>query len=195
MIKKKLLSLPALIVMFSARVAMAERQLPEPQPPQTHSSDCLQDRVKCAYEKSLERLAEAYSKPAITTTEQNKQTDSLNEVISLVTPEYFVLALTGEHRDDALLNNLLSAWQRARVDKQIGASSTSKGTTDLVSRPSTSELLGLALQVGALTETVSGSVATFQANAEGAYRAIIGEPIICQDCLKPWSLNPQRAGQ
>src|SRR5262249_9869247 len=47
----------------------------------------------------------------------------------------------------------------------------------------------LGVQVGALTETVSGSVATFQANAGGAYRAIIGAPAICADCLPRWSLN------
>ncbi len=156
------------------------------QTPNTHSEQCLQDRVKCAYEKPLERLANAYAKEG---SSQNEQNDALKQVVSVTTPEYFIFALTEQYRDDALLTAVLNAWERARVDKQIGTTSASKGTTDLVSRPSTSELLGLAMQVGALTETVSGSVATFQANAEGTYRAIVGQPTLCQDCLKPWSLN------
>jgi hypothetical protein len=183
MIEKKLLCLSVFLFLINVRVVIAKPQLPE-----THPSDCLQDRVKCAYEKPLQRLATAYSK-APSTVEEAEQRDALAEVMSFVTPEHFVLALTGQHPDDTLLSNLLSAWQRARADKQIGATSAGKGTTDLVSRPSTSELLGLAMQVGALTETVSGSVATFQANAEGAYRAIVGQPVICQDCLGTWSLN------
>jgi len=134
-------------------------------------------------------MVAAYSKAATSTSERQEQQDALKELTSFTAPEHFVLALTGQHLDDTLLSSLLSAWERARVDKQIGTTSSGKGTTDLASRPSTSELLGLAVQAGALTETASGSVATFQANAAGAYRAILGEPVICHDCLKTWGLN------
>jgi hypothetical protein len=159
------------------------------QTPTTHTDQCLQDRVKCAYDKPLQRLASAFSKEPTSAAEQTEQSDALKEIVSVTTPEHFIFALTGQYQDDVLLTSVLSAWERSRVDKQIGTNSASRGTTDLVSRPSTSELLGLAMQAGALTETVSGSVATFQANAEGTYHAIVGQPTVCQDCLKPWSLN------
>jgi len=81
-----------------------------------------------------------------------------------------------------VFDNVVNAWERARVDKQVGTSAKGAGTTDLVSRPSTPELLGLAVQLGALTETVSGSTATFNANAYGAYHAIVGQPAICLVC-------------
>jgi len=155
------------------------------QTPTTHTDQCLQDRVKCAYDKPLQRLASAFSKEPTSAAEQTEQSDALKEIVSVTTPEHFIFALTGQYQDDVLLTSVLSAWERSRVDKQIGTNSASRGTTDLVSRPSTSELLGLAMQAGALTETVSGSVATFQANAEGTYHAIVGQPTVCQDCQKP----------
>jgi hypothetical protein len=181
--EKKICGL-TLIFLFSICVVSAQTQGPE-----THSPTCLQDRLRCAYQKPLQRLAVAYSKAATTDAEKNEQSDALQEVVTFVAPEHFVLALTGQNLDDALLGNVVNAWERARVDKQVGTTSASKGTTDLVSRPSTSELLGMAVQAGAMTETVSGSVATFQVNAEGAYRALLEQPVICQDCLKTWSLN------
>lgn len=149
---------------------------------QAHSADCLQDRVKCAYESAIRGLAAEK--------EATKKEDRLGELMDPVrVPDRFVLALTGQSFPDTLLVNAIDALQQARVDKQIGSNSSSNGSTNLVSRPSTSELLGLGVQAGAFTQTVSGSVATFQANAGGAYRAIIGQPIICQDCLPKWSLN------
>ncbi len=89
---------------------------------------------------------------------------------------------------DALFGGLASAWQNTRVDKQVGATASSSGTTDLVSRPSTPQLLGLALQLGALTQTTSGTVATFHGNADSMVRAVAGAPISCLGCMgtKGW---------
>src|SRR5215831_6000796 len=78
---------------------------------------------------------------------------------------------------------LTSSWNQSRIDKQIGATASSAGTTNLVSRPSTPELLGLAVEFGALTQTTSGSVTTFHANADSAFRAIVGQPISCIGCM------------
>jgi hypothetical protein len=76
----------------------------------------------------------------------------------------------------------VSAWERARLDEQIGANAVSSGTTNLVSRPSTPTLLGLAVETGGLTESISGSVATFRGNADGLLRAAAGAPIYCLGC-------------
>lgn len=80
-------------------------------------------------------------------------------------------------------DTLTGIWDENRIDKQLGATSSSVGTTNLVSRPSTPQLLGLAMEFGALTQTTSGSVTTFRANADGAFRAIAGQPIICLGCM------------
>lgn len=159
---------------------------------QTKTTDCLADRVACAYDSALGGLVDTVKRPATTDDEKKKHVEDigfrLDELLDPVrTPDHFVLALSSF--SDIFFNTAFNTWQQSRVDKQIGSNAAGKGTTDLVSRPSTSDLLGLAMQLGALTETVSGSVATFQANADGAYRAITGQPIVCQDCLPGLSLK------
>src|SRR5207253_1150833 len=52
----------------------------------------------------------------------------------------------------------------------------------LVSLPSVPEVVGLGVQLGALTQSVSGSVATFRGNADGIIRSVAGEPIGCIGC-------------
>lgn len=83
---------------------------------------------------------------------------------------------------DVLFDTALGFWDQSRVDKQIGSTATGSGATDLVSLPSTPELFGLAMNLGALTQSVSGSVATFRGNADGIIRAIGGAPISCNGC-------------
>lgn len=159
---------------------------------QTQTPNCLEDRIACAYDNALHALVDTAKRPADTDALRQKRQEDLDsrldELLDPVrTPDRFVLALTSF--SGIFFNSAVNEWQQARVDKQIGTTASGKGTTDLVSRPSTSDLLGLAMQLGALTETVSGSVATFQANADGAYRAITGQPVVCLDCSRPLSLK------
>jgi hypothetical protein len=88
-----------------------------------------------------------------------------------------------------LFDTVVSTWDQSRVDKQLGATSSSIGTTNLVSRPSTPELLGIAVEYGALTQTSNGSVTTFRANADSAIRAIAGQPISCIGCVGTYGLK------
>src|SRR5205085_10384746 len=105
--------------------------------------------------------------------------DALRSVAALESKaDMFILAVARE----AAFNNFVQAWVQARVDKQVGPTATSSGTVNLVSKASTSELLGLAMQLGALTETANGSTATLQANADGAFRALLGAPVSCSAC-------------
>jgi hypothetical protein len=147
---------------------------------QTEVENCQDSRGVCAYQKPLKDLLEAAKEQDA----KKKKTDSGDALKALLAPEivpdYFVLALS----EGSVFDNVVNAWERARVDKQVGTSAKGTGTTDLVSRPSTPELLGLAMQLGALTETVSGSTATLNANAYGAYQALIGEPTVCLVCSK-----------
>ncbi|HEX4499400.1 MAG TPA: hypothetical protein VIE43_27250 [Thermoanaerobaculia bacterium] len=143
---------------------------------QDSGPDCGTHPELCAYKTALDNLAKG---EAIA--------DSANTLaIPWQEADTFVLAL-GHSANGAVFKSVADLWEKARVDKQVGAPAKVSGTTDLVSRPSTPELLGLALQLGALTETVSGTTATFHANAEGAYKAILGEPVICLACEdSPW---------
>lgn len=145
---------------------------------------CTRSPVVCAYRRTLDQLAAA--KQASPQTEKTRG-DVANRLRDLMEPgqaaDLFVSALAGDIPTQSFLfNGFVDAWERARVDKQTGAPPKGSGSTDLASRPSTPELLGLAVQLGALTETVNGSTATFNANAEGAYRAIVGKPVVCLAC-------------
>jgi len=95
-------------------------------------------------------------------------------------PQRFVLFAMGY--DEVLLQQVLGLWDQSRVDKQIGSTATGSASTDLVSLPSTPELFGLAMNLGALTQSVSGSVATFRGNADGIMRSVAGQPLGCNGC-------------
>jgi hypothetical protein len=98
-------------------------------------------------------------------------------------PHRFVIYVYPKIVDRTLFNAATEAWQRSRIDQQVGATATSAGGTDLVSRPSTPELAGLAMQLGGITEAVSGSTATFTANADGTVRSLAGQPLSCIGCM------------
>ncbi len=172
----------ALMVVVSVCSVRAQQVLP----PST-SPACQADRIGCAYERPLSALLNAYA-----TGDATAESDALKGLLNPWTyPDSFVLALTGQDLADQLLTKTVAAWQDARVDQQIGPALTGKGSTDLVSRPSATDLVAMAMQTGALTQTVSGTTATFQANAGGAYKALIGRPVVCPECspLKPFDFD------
>jgi hypothetical protein len=74
------------------------------------------------------------------------------------------------------LNNLkgsfLSLVEESRVDKQVGAESSSSGTTSLTSKGNVPEILGVAVENGALTESKSGTTVTFTGNPVGIIKAL-----------------------
>lgn len=59
-----------------------------------------------------------------------------------------------------------------RIDKQLGSSAASSGSTSLVSKGSVPSLIGLAVESGALYQSVSGNVVTFRLNPAGLVRAL-----------------------
>jgi hypothetical protein len=151
---------------------------------QSVSPDCGKYPAVCVYQSQLTALITAKKAALAATDNQGRshQEDlarsSMHALLYPVTlPEFIVLAL-----GKGGFTNSVMAWEHARLDKQVGAPAKGSGSTDLAARPSTPDLLGMALQLGALTETVSGTTATFNANAEGAYRAIIGKPVVCLSC-------------
>jgi len=78
-------------------------------------------------------------------------------------------------RAPGLLINALQLYAEERVDKQVGATSSASGTTTLVSKGTVPKVLGLALENGAATRTVSGTTVTFRTDVGGALRALAGK--------------------
>ena len=62
--------------------------------------------------------------------------------------------------------------RRGRIDKQVGASAGNSGSTSLVSKGSVPALIGLAVESGALYQSVSGDIVTFRINPAGFARAL-----------------------
>lgn len=71
-------------------------------------------------------------------------------------------------------SDLLQAANQLRTDEQLGANSTSSGTTSLVTKAGSAALIGMALDTGALTRSVNGATATVSANSDELYRIITG---------------------
>ena len=67
-----------------------------------------------------------------------------------------------------------SLVEQGRIDKQLGASSSAPGSTTLVSRGSVPTLIGVAVESGALFQSVNGNAVTFRLNPSGLARALAG---------------------
>lgn len=62
--------------------------------------------------------------------------------------------------------------EEGRIDKQVGASAGNSGSTSLVSKGSVPALIGVAVESGALYQSVSGDIVTFRMNPAGFARAL-----------------------
>jgi hypothetical protein len=79
----------------------------------------------------------------------------------------------------AVTAGTLQIADQLRTDQQFGANSTASGTTSLVSKAGSAELISLALDTGAVTQSVNGSTSTLTTNADHVYRLITGQNSDC----------------
>jgi hypothetical protein len=85
-------------------------------------------------------------------------------------------ALQSNVRDLALYSLgsevFMSLVEEGRIDKQVGTSAATNGSTTLVSKGSVPHLIGLAVESGALYQSVSSNIVTFRLNPSGLARAL-----------------------
>jgi len=62
--------------------------------------------------------------------------------------------------------------EEARVDKQVGSTSASSGSTSLLTKASVPSIIGLAVENGALQKEVNGTTLTFRGNWVGLIKAL-----------------------
>jgi hypothetical protein len=79
----------------------------------------------------------------------------------------FALAIAMQPREA-----YVKAIEESRVDKQVGTSDSSSGTTSLLSKGSVPGILGFAVENGALKRDVSGTTITFRGNPVGIIKAL-----------------------
>lgn len=77
------------------------------------------------------------------------------------------------------ISNVLRDVGQSRPDQQFGSSSQSSGTTSLVSKAGSSELLSFAVDSGILTKSVNGTTTTVNTNADQVFRLVTGSDPDC----------------
>jgi len=71
----------------------------------------------------------------------------------------------------------LQAASKARVDKQLGASPSAGAATSVVARTGIASLFDVALEAGALSQTVDQNVVTLRTNADGLVRFLSNQEV------------------
>ena len=149
---------------------------------------CEKDRRPeiAAYCKNLADLQAAVNKertnPQPNLTSGNSAFADSVEKLHLTSPKAapnFITATAAAFATKTVVSNVLREAGQARPDRQIGASSNASGTTSLVSKAGSAELLALALDTGVLTRSINGSTATYSTNADQLFRLITGSDPDC----------------
>lgn len=68
--------------------------------------------------------------------------------------------------------------EESRVDKQVGSGPSTSGSTSLTVKGSAPTILGLAVENGALVQSVSGTTVTFRGNPLGIYNALANKGFV-----------------
>ncbi len=108
-----------------------------------------------------------------------KQPSRTNRQIKLMgagNPDYFDLLLILIAKRST--PTFLVEAEEARVDKQVGSSPASSGSTSLVVKGGAPAILGFATENGALTQSSSGTTATFRGNPLGIYHALANHGLV-----------------
>jgi len=78
------------------------------------------------------------------------------------------------------LSAALQTADQSRLDKQLSSASSASGTTSLISKAGSADLLSFALDTGALTQSVNGATSTLSTNADQVFRLITGHNPDCK---------------
>jgi len=115
-------------------------------------------------QQAADPVQEAIQKVAASARRAKQQNQTPNVALDL---DYLV---TLQH--NSRLVQLLQDFEEERADEQIGATSSSSGTTTVTSKGTVPEILALAVENGAVTQSQSGTVLTFRTNVGGAIRML-----------------------
>ena len=84
-------------------------------------------------------------------------------------------------KDKAEALALQAVSTRAAINQVGAASSSGSASTNLVSKPTTTDLISIASESGAFTDTLSGTSATIQANANGLAKLFTKYPVFSME--------------
>jgi hypothetical protein len=111
--------------------------------------------------------------------DQQNRTDKTRDIAD-VTKHVFAFVYWA--RQPATVSDALKTFLRqanaSRVDQQTGAGASAANTSSVVSKTGLATLFGLAVESGAVTQTIDQNVATFRANADGLVRFLSNQDVI-----------------
>lgn len=99
--------------------------------------------------------------------------------ITVAATDFLVQGALNLAQQKLTANTAMSDAGQARIDQQFSAPTTATGTTSLVSKPGSADLLSLALDAGVLTRSVNGTTTTISTNADQVFRLITGNDPDC----------------
>jgi hypothetical protein len=99
--------------------------------------------------------------------------------ITVAANQYLLTGVLNLAQSKVTANTAMADAGQARIDQQFSAPTTATGTTSLVSKPGSADLLSLALDAGVLTRSVNGTTTTLSTNADQVFRLITGNDPDC----------------
>ena len=105
-------------------------------------------------------------------------TADVDQTFNAATPT-FIYATGPTLAVKTVISSVLRDIGQSRPDQQLGSSSEASGTTTLVSKAGSSELLSFAVDSGVLTKSVSGTTTTVNTNADQIFRLVTGSDPDC----------------
>jgi len=122
-----------------------------------------------AFCKALADLQASVNSGKATKAEVREPLNNLDLHQPAATPK-FITAIAASSK--VVVSNALQDAGQGRKDRQVSPGTNVSGTTSLVSRAGSSELISLGLDTGALTESINGTTATLNTNADQIFRLI-----------------------
>lgn len=161
----------------------ANATAPQPQEQTVEGSFCKNDsrseiRAFCGDLTTFQTHVSA--KPASTIKELKTDLDFLD-----LSNSHAAENITNALAVSLALTSALQTVEQSRLDKQLGAPGNASGTTSLISKAGSADLLSLALDTGALTRSVNGATSTLSTNADQLFRLITGHNPDCMLTLVP----------
>jgi hypothetical protein len=174
------------ILCFALILIFANRLVGQSEPSRICDQDKRADiRVFC---KDLDDFQRAVNEGRATTVDDSSGFLNKLDISHAAATNKFITATAAAVATKVALSNIASkvaatgALQdagQARLDRQLDPSSNTSGTTSLVSRAGSAELISLALNSGVLTRSVNGTTATLSTNADQVFRLITGTDPDC----------------
>jgi hypothetical protein len=122
-------------------------------------------------QKAIERVTNAHT-PA----ERDKAIRAL--LLPGRNQKCYAMVIAGKPTSLAFFESVLKTLEATRTDKQAGSSTGSGGSTNLVSKGVTAQVLSFAAEHGALTESVNKNVVTVQGSLDGIPAVFIQQNLI-----------------